>query len=150
MFDEGRLGDSHGRVIDFRNTIIILTSNIGGQALYGEEAMRMSAQERTAAGLALVQKHFAPEFVNRIDEIIVFNPLSMESIRQICRIQLDRARKLLQESRAVQLVVLDGAEELLATRGYQPAFGARPLKRLIQRELMDPLASLILEVRGLT
>jgi ATP-dependent Clp protease ATP-binding subunit ClpB len=141
LLDDGRLTDGQGRTVDFRNTIIIMTSNLGS-ALFSDPTL--SSQEREAAVLAEVAGHFRPEFINRIDEIVVFDPLSREDIRSIVDIQLHGLRARLSE-RNIALVLSDGAVDLLADRGYDPAFGARPLKRLIQRELQDPLALRLLE-----
>ncbi len=141
LLDDGRLTDGQGRTVDFRNTIIIMTSNLGS-AVFSDASM--TPQQREAAVLGEVRAHFRPEFINRVDEIVVFEPLSREDIRSIVNIQLAGLRARLAE-RNIQLELSDDALGLLATRGYDPAFGARPLKRLIQRELQDPLALQLLE-----
>jgi ATP-dependent Clp protease ATP-binding subunit ClpB len=133
LLDDGRLTDGQGRTVDFRNTVVIMTSNLGSQLWEGgHEASR---DEVTRA----LQSHFRPEFLNRIDEIVVFHSLNKEHLGAIVEIQLRRVEKLLQD-RGYGLSVTEGAREYLAEVGYDPDFGARPLKRAIQRELQDPLA----------
>ena len=144
LLDEGRLTDGHGRTVDFRNTVIIMTSNIGSQVIK-ELAGRDEALMRQQV-LSLLDQHFRPEFLNRIDEIILFRNLSMEDLVQIVDIQLGRLQKLLAE-RHITLEVTEAAKRYLAETGYDPVFGARPLKRVIQRELQDPLALALLQGR---
>ncbi len=141
IMDEGRLTDGQGRLVNFRNTVIIMTSNIGSE-YFRDESMTME-QIRANIDRAL-RAHFKPEFLNRIDEIIIFNKLSKEHIIKIAEIQLGLLKKRLEERR-VSLVVEDAVKEYLAEVGYDPDFGARPLKRTIQRLIQDPLALLILE-----
>jgi len=138
LLDEGRLTDGHGRTVDFTNTVVIMTSNIGSQwikELGPEDAREMVLHE--------LDRHFRPEFLNRIDEIIIFHALTKEHLVQIVEIQINRLRKLLAE-RGMDLELSQAAEEWLAEKGYDPVFGARPLKRVIQREVQDPLALKIL------
>jgi ATP-dependent Clp protease ATP-binding subunit ClpB len=138
MLDDGRLTDGHGRTVDFRNTVIIMTSNLGNELWLGahpEVTREMVTQ--------ILQAHFRPEFLNRIDEIVVFHPLSRQHIAEIVEIQLRRIVSLLAE-RGYTLEVSEAAREYLSEAGYDPDFGARPLKRAIQRELQDPLALHIL------
>ncbi len=142
LLDEGRLTDGHGRTVDFRNTVIIMTSNIGSQIIK-ELAGRDEALMRRQV-LGLLDQHFRPEFLNRIDEIILFRNLTMEDLVQIVDIQLERLQKLLAE-RHIALEVTEAAKRYLAETGYDPVFGARPLKRVIQRELQDPLALALLQ-----
>jgi ATP-dependent Clp protease ATP-binding subunit ClpB len=137
LLDDGRLTDGHGRTISFRNTVIIMTSNLGNQLWQGGRSV--SRDEITA----ILQAHFRPEFLNRIDEIVIFHPLEREHLRQIVEIQLRRVESLLSE-RGFDLEVTPEAIEYLTEVGYDPDFGARPLKRAIQRELQDPLALSIL------
>jgi ATP-dependent Clp protease ATP-binding subunit ClpB len=138
MLDDGRLTDGHGRTVDFRNTVIIMTSNLGNELWMGAK------QEVTRETITQVlQAHFRPEFLNRIDEIVVFHPLTREHIAEIVDIQLRRIVALLAE-RGYTLEVTEAAREYLAEVGYDPDFGARPLKRAIQKELQDPLALHIL------
>lgn len=137
LLDDGRLTDGHGRTVDFRNTIVIMTSNLGNQLWEGGH--EVSREEITR----VLQMHFRPEFLNRIDEIILFHPLTREHLAEIVDIQLRRIASLLKE-RGFILEVEQSAREYLAEVGYDPDFGARPLKRAIQRELQDPLALKIL------
>jgi ATP-dependent Clp protease ATP-binding subunit ClpB len=136
LLDDGRLTDGQGRTVDFRNAIVIMTSNLGG-ALFANE--RLTAEARTEAVLAEVRTAFRPEFVNRIDEIVVFEPLGREQIQEIVDIQLRGLQTRLAQ-RKLTLRLTDEARAYLAEKGYDPAFGARPLKRLIQREIQDALA----------
>jgi ATP-dependent Clp protease ATP-binding subunit ClpB len=136
LLEDGRLTDGHGRTVDFRNTIVIMTSNLGG-AIYQDTGV--SAEKRRAAILDDVRAFFRPEFVNRIDEIVVFDPLGPAEVRAIVDLQLEMLAHRLRD-RTLRLEVTDPARDLFARRGYDSAFGARPLKRLIQRELQDPLA----------
>ena len=136
LLEDGRLTDGHGRTVDFRNAVVIMTSNLGG-AIFRET--QISADKLREAVLEDVQGFFRPEFVNRIDEIVVFEPLTPEQIGAIVDIQIRLLAERLAE-RSLGLELTAGARELIAARGYDPAFGARPLKRLIQREIQDPLA----------
>jgi len=133
MLDDGRLTDGHGRTVDFKNTVIIMTSNIGSELwMQGAEVKREEFNR-------LLQAHFRPEFLNRIDEIIIFHPLRKEHLREIIKIQMQHVEKLL-KNKEISVEVTPEAEQYLAEVGYDPDFGARPLKRAIQRELQDPLA----------
>jgi ATP-dependent Clp protease ATP-binding subunit ClpB len=137
ILDDGRLTDGHGRTVNMRNTVIIMTSNIGGQwikDLGGRDDATMRARVTEA-----LREHFRPEFLNRVDEVIIFNSLSRAQIVRIVDIQLARLRRLLSERR-IELQVTQAAKEFLADIGFDPVYGARPLKRAIQRELQDPLA----------
>ena len=139
ILDDGRLTDSQGRVVDFKNTIIIMTSNIGSEYFLEEDTSNIKEK---IDGLLL--QSFRPEFINRIDEVLLFNKLNKTSIRQIVDIQLENVNKRLEE-RQRKLVVEDEAKELLMEKGYNPAFGARPLKRTIQTEIENKIATIILE-----
>ena len=145
VLDDGRLTDSQGHVVDFRNTLIVLTSNLGSEYLAAlpEGAPASQAREQV---MQVVRATFRPEFLNRLDEIILFNRLGREQMRDIVEIQLRRLRKLL-EDRRIALDITDAAKDWLARAGYDPVYGARPLKRMIQRHLQDPLATMILEGR---
>ena len=145
LLDDGRLTDGHGRTVDFRNTIVIMTSNLGGVVFQDPE---VPTEERRQRVLDAVRVAFRPEFVNRIDEIVVFSPLGREQIEAIVGIQVDHLAARLAE-RKLTLILTDEARAWLADKGYEPAYGARPLKRLIQHELQDPLALKLLsgEVR---
>jgi ATP-dependent Clp protease ATP-binding subunit ClpB len=133
LLDDGRLTDGHGRTVDFRNTVVIMTSNLGSQLWEGG---RQAAREEITQ---VLQAHFRPEFLNRIDEIVIFHPLTRQHLAEIVEIQLERVKQLL-EQRGIHLEIDEGARHFLADVGYDPNFGARPLKRAIQRELQDPLA----------
>jgi ATP-dependent Clp protease ATP-binding subunit ClpB len=146
ILDDGRLTDSQGRVVDFRNTVIIMTSNIGSQLIVdaGEvlEAKEWDPVERSVRDQ--LRLHFRPEFLNRVDEVIVFRPLTRADLSRIVDLQLKHLEKLLGERR-VQLHVTPEARALLAEEGYDPIYGARPLKRVIQRRLQNPIALELLE-----
>jgi ATP-dependent Clp protease ATP-binding subunit ClpB len=140
LLDDGRLTDGQGRTVDFRNTVVIMTSNLGGYIFADTTA---SKAERNEKVMAEVRATFRPEFVNRVDEIVVFEPLGREEIAQIVGIQLRQLEQRLAE-RKLHIVLTDAAREYLADKGYDEAYGARPLKRLIQREVQDPLAMKLL------
>jgi ATP-dependent Clp protease ATP-binding subunit ClpB len=140
LLDDGRLTDGQGRTVDFRNAIVIMTSNLGS-SVFNDPSLDREKQKE--AVLEDVRGYFRPEFVNRIDEIVVFDPLGREEIGQIVDIQLRGLRRRLDE-RGLTIELTDEARSYLANKGYEPAFGARPLKRLIQREIQDPLAMKLL------
>jgi ATP-dependent Clp protease ATP-binding subunit ClpB len=140
LLDDGRLTDGQGRTVDFRNAIVIMTSNLGA-AIFQDPTS--SPEEREEKVLADVRAHFRPEFVNRIDEVVVFDALSRADIEKIVGIQMQALEKRLAE-RKLRVELTDDARAYLANAGYDPNFGARPLKRLIQREIQDPLALLLL------
>lgn len=154
LLDDGRLTDGHGRTVDFRNTIVIMTSNIGSihiQELLEARAKRPAVhwsgdneKELKDKVMEDLKAFFRPEFINRVDEIIIFNPLSEELLKQIVKIQVDRMKKYLHEKR-IDIMLTDAAMEYIATIGYDPVYGARPLKRAIQREILNPLAFKILD-----
>ncbi|TVR78401.1 MAG: ATP-dependent chaperone ClpB [Rhodospirillales bacterium] len=145
VLDDGRLTDGHGRTVDFRNTLIVLTSNLGGDILASQVEGQDSSAVRDQV-MAIVRTAFRPEFLNRLDEIILFHRLFPEQMDTIVEIQLGYLRKLL-EDRKIVLDVDRAAIAWLARAGYDPVYGARPLKRVIQRSLQNPLASMILEGR---
>ncbi|CAN5359481.1 ATP-dependent chaperone ClpB [soil metagenome] len=142
ILDDGRLTDSQGRTVDFRNTVIIMTSNIGSHYILENSGGDLAAVEVQV--LKTLQGHFKPEFLNRVDDIIIFRPLGMEEIEHIVELQLKRFEKLLAD-RKLTLEITPEAKHLLAEEGYDPAFGARPLKRAIQRMIQNPLAMRLLE-----
>lgn len=154
LLDDGRLTDGHGRTVDFRNTVVILTSNIGSvhiQEILEERTKRPSVYWGGDTGKELKHKvmedlkaFFRPEFLNRIDETIIFNPLSEELLKQIVEIQVDRMKKYLHEKR-LDLALTESAKEYIAKAGYDPVYGARPLKRAIQKEILNPLALKLLD-----
>src|SRR6202012_5281446 len=139
VLDDGRLTDGQGRTVDFKNTVIILTSNLGTEFLTGEETPQSRAQVMQA-----VRGHFRPEFLNRLDEIILFHRLTRGNMDKIVDNQIARLDKLLAD-RKIEIALDAKAREWLANAGYDPVYGARPLKRVIQRRLQDPLAQLLLE-----
>jgi ATP-dependent Clp protease ATP-binding subunit ClpB len=143
VLDDGRLTDGHGRTVDFRNTIIIMTSNLGADALASGDTGEINDAQREAVMMA-VRAHFRPEFINRIDEIVFFKRLGRAEIDHVVDIQMARLSKLLAD-RKIKVDLTETARTWLADRGYDPVYGARPLKRVIQKELQDPLARLVLE-----
>ncbi|CAG4976527.1 ATP-dependent chaperone ClpB [Novilysobacter luteus] len=145
VLDDGRLTDGQGRTVDFRNTVIVMTSNLGSQMIQ-EMSDTDSAEGYTqmkAAVMGVVQSHFRPEFINRLDDIVVFHPLDKAQIREIARIQMTGLERRLAE-RGLRLELSDAALALLANVGFDPVYGARPLKRAIQQQLENPLAQRIL------
>ncbi|MEE4238623.1 MAG: ATP-dependent chaperone ClpB [Anderseniella sp.] len=143
VLDDGRLTDGQGRTVDFRNTLIIMTSNIGAEYLVALKEDELAEAARGQV-MDMVKAHFRPEFLNRLDEIILFHRLKRENMGAIVDIQLGRLAKLL-EDRKITLDLTDEARDMLAARGYDPAYGARPLKRVIQKMVQDPLAEAILQ-----
>jgi len=140
VLDDGRITDGQGRTVDFKNTVIIMTSNIGSQFITEEE----SSEGRSRLVMDALRAHFRPEFLNRVDEIIIFDRLTEEDLKKIVEIQLSRLTKRLARQN-ITLKLSDSAETLIARAGYDPVYGARPLKRAIQRYLLDPLSMNILE-----
>ena len=145
MMDDGRLTDGKGRVVDFKNAILIMTSNIGSSFLQSEDPRsEQQFEEASKQVLNALHAHFRPEFLNRVDDIIVFRPLGKEQLVRIIDLRLEDVRRLLAD-RKISLELTDAAKELLFTQGYDPNFGARPLKRSIQKLVQDPLALKILD-----
>ena len=146
ILDDGRLTDGQGRTVDFKNTIVIMTSNVGSQRIleYKGAYAGDSYERMKAAVLEEMRRVFRPEFLNRVDETIVFHALSDEHLKEIVEIQLGRVRARLAE-RHITLELTDGAKTWLVNTGYDPSYGARPLKRAIQKEIENPLGRLILE-----
>jgi ATP-dependent Clp protease ATP-binding subunit ClpB len=146
ILDDGRLTDGQGRVVDFKNTLVVMTSNIGSMRIleYRGEAGGHEYEAMKRAVLEEMRRHFRPEFLNRIDETIVFHALSEEHLKEIVEIQLGGLRKRLAD-RHIEIELTDAARERLVRSGYEPGYGARPLKRAIQREIETPLARLILQ-----
>ncbi|HMH66751.1 MAG TPA: ATP-dependent chaperone ClpB [Pinirhizobacter sp.] len=148
VLDDGRLTDGQGRTVDFRNTVIVMTSNLGSnliqeQAGDGDGDREADYMQMKASVLGVVQAHFRPEFINRLDELVVFRPLEKAQIRAIARIQLDYLGKRLAE-RQLKIDISDAALDLLANVGFDPVYGARPLKRAVQQQLENPLAQQLL------
>ena len=141
VLDDGRLTDGQGRTVDFRNTVVIMTSNLGSDLIQGSKDESYS--EMKALVMSVVGQHFRPEFINRIDETVVFHPLGKENIRAIASIQLERLAKRM-ETRGYELVFTDALLDFIAEVGYDPIYGARPLKRTIQQEIENSLAQQIL------
>ncbi len=142
VLDDGRITDGQGRTVDFRNTVIILTSNIGSQFILAEE----NAEQREAKVMEALRGHFRPEFLNRIDEIVMFDRLDREEITTIVDLQLDRVRKRLAKQ-GLALALTEAVKEHIGNQGYDPVYGARPLKRAIQHLLLDPLSLDVLDGR---
>jgi ATP-dependent Clp protease ATP-binding subunit ClpB len=152
LLDDGRLTDGKGRTIDFKNTVVIMTSNLGSHII--AENTLLSGEERRAVAaldegtrrqvMDALRAHFRPEFLNRIDEIIFFHALSQEHMKEIIDIQLAGLIKRL-EARKIHVRLTDAAKARIVEEGYDPAYGARPLKRTIQRRVLDPLALRVLE-----
>jgi ATP-dependent Clp protease ATP-binding subunit ClpB len=140
VLDDGRITDGQGRTVDFKNTVIIMTSNIGSQYITEEE----SKEARSRLVMDALRAHFRPEFLNRVDEIIIFDRLTEDDLKKIVEIQLRRLTKRLEQQK-ITLQLSDSAKELIAREGYDPVYGARPLKRTIQKEILDPLSIDILE-----
>ncbi|HHM11995.1 MAG TPA: AAA family ATPase, partial [Planctomycetaceae bacterium] len=139
VLDEGTLTDNHGHHVDFRNTIVVMTSNMGSQEIQRITEIGGSEEEIKKAVMDVLKTRLLPEFLNRIDEVIVFHPLRRDQIRQIVGIQVRRLASLL-EQQGLELKVTDAAQEAIANEGYDPVYGARPLKRVIQQSLQNPLA----------
>jgi ATP-dependent Clp protease ATP-binding subunit ClpB len=146
ILDDGRLTDGQGRIVDFKNSIVIMTSNIGSHRIldYRGEFHGRNYEQMQAAVLEELRKHFRPEFLNRVDETVVFHALTEEQLTKIVDIQLQHLRKRLEE-RHITLELTDAAKHHLVRVGYDPAFGARPLKRAIQKEVETPLGRQILQ-----
>jgi ATP-dependent Clp protease ATP-binding subunit ClpB len=142
VLEEGRLTDGQGRTVDFKNTIVVMTSNIGSDLIL--EAGGASSEVLRPRLLQALRGHFRPELINRIDEILVFEPLGPEQLRQIVRLELKKVERRLKD-RELTLVVDTDVLDLLATEGYDPVFGARPLRRVIERRVQNPLAQAILK-----
>jgi ATP-dependent Clp protease ATP-binding subunit ClpB len=137
--DDGRLTDSQGRTVDFKNTVLIMTSNIGSPQILESQQKRSTYEEVRDVVMGELRRHFRPEFLNRVDETVVFHPLESDQLTKIVDIQLERLRLRLAERR-ITLTITPGALEQLGKRGYDPVYGARPLKRLIQQEIETPIA----------
>jgi ATP-dependent Clp protease ATP-binding subunit ClpB len=141
ILDDGRLTDSKGRVVDFKNTVLIMTSNLGSREI---QAVGDDQKQVREAVLQVLREQFKPEFLNRIDDIVVFKQLGREEIAQIIEVQLGKLRKMLEE-RGIMIDLDDSARELLVKEGYDPVYGARPLKRAIQTLIQNPLAVKLLQ-----
>ena len=140
VLDDGRITDGQGRTVDFKNTVIIMTSNIGSQFIMGDE----SSADRSRLVMEALRQHFRPEFLNRVDEVIIFDRLGEPELKKIVEIQLERLTKRLQQQK-IDIQLSDAAKAMVAREGYDPVYGARPLKRAIQKLILDPLSMDILE-----
>jgi ATP-dependent Clp protease ATP-binding subunit ClpB len=142
VLDDGRLTDGHGRTVDFRNTVLVMTSNLGSEAI--QTLSEEGDYERIKSTvMGVVAQHFRPEFINRVDDIVVFHPLSRDQVRQIATIQFQVLEDRLRDQE-IELVLSEAATEALVEEGYDPVYGARPLKRVIQKQIENPLASKLL------
>jgi ATP-dependent Clp protease ATP-binding subunit ClpB len=142
ILEDGRLTDGKGRTVDFRNTVLVMTSNVGSAAIF--ELSKKDPEEARKEAMNALRVAFRPEFINRIDDIVIFNPLGKEQLGKIVGMLLKGVEKLLAE-RQITLELTPAAQELLLREGFDPAYGARPLRRTIQRLIQDPLALQILE-----
>jgi ATP-dependent Clp protease ATP-binding subunit ClpB len=142
ILEDGRLTDGKGRTVDFRNTVLVMTSNVGSTAIF--ESSSKDPERARKEAMEALRASFRPEFINRIDEIVIFNPLGKEQLKGIVALLLKNVEKLLAE-RQITLELTPAAQELLLSEGYDPAYGARPLRRTIQRLIQDPLALQILQ-----
>ena len=145
VLDDGRLTDGHGRTVDFRNAVLVMTSNLGSSRV---QMLSSAGREKEIRGAVMeeVKRQFRPEFINRIDDVVVFASLRKEDMGAIAEIQLERLRSRLEEQ-DLHLVIESDAMDALVEQGYDPVFGARPLKRAIQRSLENPLSAALLEGR---
>jgi len=141
VLDDGRLTDGHGRTVDFRNTVIVMTSNLGSSRI--QDLAPEGYEPMKAAVMEVVGHHFRPEFINRVDDLVVFHPLDQAQIRLIAGIQLGMLKKRL-DNTGLGMEITDEALDLLAKAGFDPVYGARPLKRAIQQQIENPLAQKIL------
>ena len=144
VLDDGRITDSQGRTVDFRNTVIVMTSNIGSEHILDVSGDDTKYEQMQKLVMDALRSHFRPEFLNRVDDIILFHTLNRSELRQIVGIQLVRVQKLLDEQK-IGIVLSPAAQDYLADLGYDPVYGARPLKRAIQRMVENPLATKLLE-----
>jgi ATP-dependent Clp protease ATP-binding subunit ClpB len=144
VLDDGRLTDGKGRTVDFKNTVIIMTSNIGSSYLQANLRTAADLEEARKQVMLALQAHFRPEFLNRVDDVVLFNPLGKQELARIIDLRLEDVKRLLADRR-ITLELTDAARELLFAEGYDPSYGARPLKRAIQRLIQDPLALRILD-----
>jgi ATP-dependent Clp protease ATP-binding subunit ClpB len=143
ILEDGRLTDGQGRTVDFKNTLVVMTSNIGSEAILDSAGAAGGEAMRTRL-LQALRGHFRPELLNRIDEILIFEPLTPEALREIVKLELLKLERRLRE-RELSLEADEGVIDLLAREGYDPVYGARPLRRLIERRIQNPLAQAILK-----
>jgi ATP-dependent Clp protease ATP-binding subunit ClpB len=144
VMDDGRLTDSKGRTVDFKNTVLIMTSNLGANLLIGDTLKTENDFDQARESvMRVLREHFRPEFLNRVDDIVIFRPLAAAQLSQILELRLNEVRKLL-EDRQISLELTEPARQLILSAGSDAAYGARPLKRALQRMVQDPLAIKIL------
>ncbi len=146
VLDDGRLTDGQGRTVNFNNTLIVMTSNLGAHALAEDTSEGDISAATQDTVMDAIRAHFRPEFLNRVDEIVFFKRLGRKEIDRIVKVQLKRLEKLLADRR-ITIQLDEAAMQWLSDKGYDPVYGARPLKRVIQKEVQDPLARMILEGR---
>ncbi|MDA8698468.1 AAA family ATPase, partial [Rhodopirellula sp.] len=144
VLDDGRLTDGHGRTVDFTNTLVVMTSNVGSQMIQSLNSQDAEEEKIVDAVQAALKAKFLPEFLNRIDEIVLFQPLLKEEVRAITELQIEKLKARAAEN-DVTLEVTEAAIDEIATVGYDPTYGARPLKRVIQKQIENPLASAMLQ-----
>jgi ATP-dependent Clp protease ATP-binding subunit ClpB len=144
ILDDGRLTDSKGRVVDFKNTVLIMTSNLGSREIQASTENPLADRDIKSDVLTVLRDHFKPEFLNRIDDIVVFGQLSKEQIASIIDVQLEKLRRNLEE-RGITIELDQSARDLLIEEGYDPVYGARPLRRAIQSLVQNPLAVSLLK-----
>jgi ATP-dependent Clp protease ATP-binding subunit ClpC len=149
--DDGILTDSQGRKVSFRHTVLIMTSNIGGKLItdqtslgFGSQDVEQTYQDIKSRVLSEVKKYFSPEFLNRLDDIIVFRPLTRDQVGDIAKLLIGRLQQRLREEHGIELELADSALDLLIERGFDPKYGARPMRRTIERLVEDPIAERIL------
>ena len=144
VLDDGRITDSQGRTVDFRNTVIVMTSNIGSEHILDVAGDDSRYEEMHRRVMEALRKHFRPEFLNRVDDLILFHALSKNELSQIVGLQIKKIQAMLSDQK-IGLEITAAAQTFIADAGYDPAYGARPLKRAIQRQLQNPIATKILE-----
>ena len=145
VLDDGRLTDGQGRTVDFSNTVIIMTSNVGSQTIMDFSGDDLSTLDNQM--LDVLRQHFRPEFLNRIDDIVIFDRIRPEAMRAIVDVHLTKVARQVKDSRDITLEFDESVRDMLARDGYDPAFGARPLKRLVQKRVLDPLALELIDGR---
>jgi len=145
LLDDGRLTDSHGRTVNFQNTVVIMTSNLGSHEILARQEQGGSFESIKSSVLGILRQHFRPEFLNRVDEIVVFHALNQAQVREITGLLLERLARRVELGTGIRLEWDDSALNYLANRGYEPAYGARPLKRLIQQEAETAISRMIIK-----
>jgi len=145
LLDDGRLTDSHGRTVNFQNTVVIMTSNLGSHEILTRQEQGGSFEEIKSSVLGILRQHFRPEFLNRVDEVVVFHALNQAQVREIAGMLLERLAQRVESGAGIRLEWDEAALNYLANRGYEPAYGARPLKRLIQQEAETAISRMIVK-----